>query len=473
MATITVLGAGTNGLTTALLLARDGHEVTVLERDPAPPPRPGDAWEHWSRRGVAQFRMLHYLLARWRLEVQRALPDVLDDLAAAGGLRLNSITSLPEERRGPVRPGDEDFETLTARRPLLEAVLAAAAAREPGVTVRRGVPVDGLLTGRPTAPGVPHVAGVRTGDGGQFPADLVVDCRGRRCGVAGWLSAIGARAPLEEREELGFVYFGRHYRSRHGELPPPLAPLVQHYAPVTAVTLPADNGTWSVGLVTSSADHRLRVLRHPDAWQAALERLPLIAHWGSPAYGEPLTGIDVMAGLADRHRRLVVDGEPVVTGLVAVGDAWAATNPTLGRGISIGIVHARALQDLLREVDLADAEKVVRRFDEVTGATVEPLYRAVLDFDRHRLAELTGEITGVPYETDDRGWRRTKALGAAALTDPDALRLYARTALLLETPQQVFGDPAVAARLEAVAARAPRFPLPGPTRAELLGALGG
>ncbi len=40
MAKIVVLGAGLNGLCTALLLARDGHTVTVFERDPAPPPDP-------------------------------------------------------------------------------------------------------------------------------------------------------------------------------------------------------------------------------------------------------------------------------------------------------------------------------------------------------------------------------------------------------------------------------------------------
>jgi len=28
----------------AMLLARDGHHVTVLERDPPPPPAPADAW---------------------------------------------------------------------------------------------------------------------------------------------------------------------------------------------------------------------------------------------------------------------------------------------------------------------------------------------------------------------------------------------------------------------------------------------
>ncbi len=38
MAEILVLGAGLGGLSTAMLLARDGHQVTVLERDPAEPP---------------------------------------------------------------------------------------------------------------------------------------------------------------------------------------------------------------------------------------------------------------------------------------------------------------------------------------------------------------------------------------------------------------------------------------------------
>jgi 2-polyprenyl-6-methoxyphenol hydroxylase-like FAD-dependent oxidoreductase len=195
----------------------------------------------------------------------------------------------------------------------------------------------------------------------------------------------------------------------------------------------------------------------------------MAAHW---AGGEPFTDVDVMAGLEDRYRRLVVDGEPVVTGLVLVGDAWARTNPALGRGTSIGAVHARAVQQVLREVDLADADKVVRRVDDATAATVEPLYRATLAFDRHRLAELAGEMTGRPYETDDPGWAMTKALTAAALADPDARRLFARMALLVEPADQLFSDPAVVARIRSLGASAPRHPLPGPSRAEVLDAIG-
>jgi 2-polyprenyl-6-methoxyphenol hydroxylase-like FAD-dependent oxidoreductase len=468
---ITVLGAGMNGLTTAMLLARDGHEVTVLERDPAGPPPLGEAWEQWERQGVGQFRRAHYMLPRWRAEIEESLPEVLDDLVAAGGQRFDVIGSVPEERRGPVRPDDERFATITARRPVLEAVLAGAAERTPGLRIRRGVAVTGFVPGTATAPDIPHVAGVHTAGGERITSDLVVDCRGRRARMTDWLCAIGARPAVEEREDSGFVYYARHFRSADGAMPPVFGPLLQHQAPFSTLTLPADNGTWSVVLTTSSADRPLRALRDPAAWQAAVARCPLIAHWASGPGVEPITGIDVMAGLEDRHRSLFVDGEPVVTGVVQLGDAWACTNPSLGRGCSIGAVHARLLQQVLREVDLDDPEKVVRRFDDATAAVVEPMYRATLAFDRHRLAELAGEIDGVPYETDDPRWLLAKALAAAALADPDALRLFLRASLLLEPPQQLFADPAVAQRVLALGGNAPRYPLPGPTRAEVLAAI--
>jgi hypothetical protein len=35
----------------------------------------------------------------------------------------------------------------------------------------------------------------------------------------------------------------------------------------------------------------------------------------------------------------VVGGEPVATGVVPLADAWSCTNPSLGRGVSLGVVH--------------------------------------------------------------------------------------------------------------------------------------
>ena len=85
---IVVLGAGMNGLTTAMLLARDGHEVTVLERDPAAPPPAPDAWDAvgTAGRGPVPAAALHaaaLAARRWR----RRCRTSLDELVAAGGRR--------------------------------------------------------------------------------------------------------------------------------------------------------------------------------------------------------------------------------------------------------------------------------------------------------------------------------------------------------------------------------------------------
>jgi 2-polyprenyl-6-methoxyphenol hydroxylase-like FAD-dependent oxidoreductase len=173
VANVLMLGAGLGGLSTAMLLARDGHQVTVLERDPAEPPPAARAWEAWERRGVNQFHLPHFMLPRWRVQMEREVPEVLDELGAAGGLRINCIGMFPASRRGPLGDGDERFETVTARRPALEAAVAAVAGRTPGVRIRRGVAVTGLLTDPNERTPVPRVRGVLTRGGQTVRADLV------------------------------------------------------------------------------------------------------------------------------------------------------------------------------------------------------------------------------------------------------------------------------------------------------------
>src|ERR1700682_5501539 len=162
MAGIVVTGAGIGGLTTAMLLAGDGHDVTVLERDAASPPEPAEAWTDWERRGVNQFRMLHFFQPRFRAVIEAELPALVSALDRAGALRINAVALAPDQLTGGPREGDGDFEALTGRRPVVEAALAATATETPGVTIRRGTAVAGLTTGPSAATGTPHVTGVRT-----------------------------------------------------------------------------------------------------------------------------------------------------------------------------------------------------------------------------------------------------------------------------------------------------------------------
>jgi flavin-dependent dehydrogenase len=472
MARIVIIGAGVVALGGAMLLARDGHEVVVLERDPAPPPDdPADAWERWERPGLNQFRLPHAFLGGFRAIVQAELPELAKDLESAGALRLNFIRDvLPEAMTGGWRDGDERYEWLTGRRPVMEAVVARAAEATPGVDVRRGTAVTGLISGDEVLPGIPHVTGVRTRAGECIRGDLVVDMTGRRSSLPDWLTEIGARPPAEELEDTGLVYYGRHFRSADGSIPPMMGPPQIAWGTVVSLTLPADNGTWSLVLAAAAKDKALRSLRETERWEATVRALPLIAHWLD---GTPIDdGVQALARLEDRYRGYVVDGTPVATGVVAVADSWACTNPTHGRGASVGMLHALTLRDQVRTVGLDDQAAFAEAFHAATARNVEPWYRLTNATDRHQLAEIAAAIDGDAYDPQDPGYELERSLETATPQDPDCLRANLDLRLVLRTPDQALADPELRAKVLRLGSGW-REPLPfGPNRAELVALAG-
>jgi 2-polyprenyl-6-methoxyphenol hydroxylase-like FAD-dependent oxidoreductase len=463
MARIVVLGAGICGLTASLLLARDGHDVTVLERDAAPvPDGPGDAWAAWERAGVVQFRQPHFLQARGRRVLDDELPDVAAALAAAGAVTYDPTSAPPpsiaDTRR---RPGDEALATLTARRPTLEHVFACAAEEQPRLEVRRGVRACGLRA-RPVD-GTPHVTGVRTDAGATVEADLVVDASGRRSPTGGWLREAGARALPEEAGDAGFVYLSRFFRSDDGSVPPlrsaPLTPL----GSFSVLTLPGDDGTWSITLYVAGRDRPLKGLRHPERFTALVRACPRHAHLLD---GEPVTGVLAMGATVDRLRRFVVDGEPVATGLAAVGDAWACTNPSLGRGMALGLVHAARLRDVAR-AQLDEPRAFALAWDEVTRRELEPWYRATVAVDRARSAEIEALRARRPVPAPaDRAAAVRAALPKAMAHDPDVFRAGLEVMGCLTLPDEVLARPGLAERVLELARATPAPP--GPTREQVL-----
>jgi 2-polyprenyl-6-methoxyphenol hydroxylase-like FAD-dependent oxidoreductase len=467
MAKIVVTGGGVVGLAAAMLLAGDGHEVTVLERDAASPPEPTEAWDQWERRGVNQFRMPHFFLPRFRIVAEAELPNVLKAMDDAGTTRVNPLTAMPDSMNGGHRDGDDRFEALTGRRPIVEAAIARQAEETPGVTVRRGTALAGLVVADDHA-AVPHAVGVRTEGGEELRADVVVDATGRRSPLPHWLEAAGARPPVEELDDSGFVYYGRHFRSADGSIPPALGPYLQEYGSISVLTLPGDNGTWGVALIASARDSALRAVRDADRWEAVVRSLPLAAHWLD---GEPLEKeVVVMAKIEDRHRSFVVDGTPVATGVLPVGDSWACTNPSVGRGASIGLLHAVALRDLIRSAPVGSVE-VATAWHAATEEGVEPLYRATLSFDRGRLGEIEALARGEAYDGGPE-WEITKALQHASFQDPDCLRAFLDVVGLTAQPGELFADEALFTKVLELGAGWRDAPPLGPDREQLLALVG-
>jgi 2-polyprenyl-6-methoxyphenol hydroxylase-like FAD-dependent oxidoreductase len=464
-----IVGGGMMGLCTAMLLAEDGHEVVVLERDGHVPPDPSEAFSSWERRGVNQFRLAHFFLSRFRQIVELELPSLYGALAGAGALTFNVIANIPDEMKGGARPDDDRFDAITGRRAVVEAVTSQVCEESTRIDLRRGVAVKELVGGASDRAGVPHVSGVRTESGEEVTADLVIDAAGRRSALPRWLADLGAAPVVEEMDDSGFVYFGRHFRSASGELPIMLGPLKQDLGTIGILTLPADNGTWSVTLTASSKDADLRALRRPETWARVNRLLPLTAHWID---AEPIDdGVDVMAKIEDRIRDFAPGGKPVATGAVAVADSWSCTNPSLGRGASIGLLHALALRDHLRQDE--DPWALATSWQERTRDTVEPWFRTTRAYDAHRLQEINALMEGRPYETSDEFWLLNRGLEDAALLDGDNIRAVLDMGMALRRPDEVLGDPVLRDRILGQGTDAAAEPGLGPDRAALLAAVSG
>jgi 2-polyprenyl-6-methoxyphenol hydroxylase-like FAD-dependent oxidoreductase len=467
IAKIVIVGAGVVGLGAGLLLCKDGHQVTILEKDAqAAPAGAEEIWGTWQRKGVNQFRLPHFFLARYRGLLDSELPEVKQGLIAAGAVRRNPVLDAPEAIRGSAREEDGAFECITGRRCVVEAAVASVAGRAPHLRIRRGAAAAGLVTGPSAHDGVPHVAGVRLDTGEEITADLVVDMTGRRSPLPQWLEAVGARPPHDELDDSGFVYYGRHFRSAGGDIPPALGGYLTHLGTISALTLPADNGTWSVTLVTSAKDKALYRLRDAAIWEKAVRSLPLVAHWLD---GQPIDDrVMAMARIEDRHRNLMIDGAPVATGVVAVGDAWACSNPTVGRGASIGMLQAVLLRDTITAAGLDDPWKFACSFHRATAEMIEPWYRDTLAGDRHRLAEIDALIAGGEYRPRDPSWEIGQALANAAFKDPDCLRGFVSVAMVLSRAVDVTARPGFLDKVIALGAGWRDEPLPAPSRGELL-----
>ncbi len=465
MGSIIVCGGGVVGLAMATMLGRDGHAVTVLEGDPdSGPDRPLEAWASWKRTGVAQFHQPHSFFARFRQVCDEELPGHTERLVAAGCTWVDFLATPPPtlSDRAP-RPTDAALRLVTGRRPVVESVFSHAAQEQSGVTVRRGVRVAGFVPGRSAVLGVPHVAGVHTTGGEQLRADLVIDAMGRRSPSSDWLDQLGARPPLTESEDRGFAYYTRYYTGP--DRPPILGRALTPMGTVSVLTLHSDNDTWSVTLFAQSGDTRLKALRHADAFSRVVGGCPRQAHWLD---GTPLGGVVAMAGILDRYRRFVVDGEPVVTGFAAVGDAWACTNPSAGRGLSVGLVHAQLLRRTVRGY-LDDPARFAQLWDEGTERVVTPFYRNQVAADRARTAEMTALRDGLVPQAAPSVMDR---FAAAAARDADVFRALLETMLCTALPVDVLARPGMREKIERWGSE-PAPPTPGPDRTRLLELIAG
>jgi 2-polyprenyl-6-methoxyphenol hydroxylase-like FAD-dependent oxidoreductase len=354
-----IVGSGPTGLLLGAALARRGHQVTSVDRDPGPT---GDTWH---RRGVMQFEHAHGFRPQVPMTLQAAWPEAFDSWRALGAEPVETSPA-----------GSPQVLGVLSRRSTFERALRSAAKKQPGLTLRTGH-VDVLIVERG------HVVGARV-DGSVVEADLVVDASGRAGRLGGW-STQGGDAELDG--DCGLAYVDRTYQLRPSAEPGPMVSPVAYIADFDGyqcLVFLHEAGHFSVVLVRPTADAALKTPRFEAAFEAACGAIPALAEWTEPDRSHATSAVLVGGALRNVYRRQA--GTP---GLVAVGDSVATTTPTRGRGIAMSCMQVTALLALLDEG--ADPTTVAEPFGVWCDHAIEPWVADHLAIDGGMVRRWRGE----------------------------------------------------------------------------------
>ncbi|MGW3343841.1 FAD-dependent oxidoreductase [Nonomuraea rubra] len=440
-----VIGASIAGLLSAAALHRRFAQVTVLDRDTLPAV---DA----HRRGVAQSRHAHGLLARGSEVMDELLPGLTAELVAQGAIRGDMQDRARHVHGGRrLARGSSGLTGVLVSRPLLEGQVRRRVSALPGVRVLAERTVTGLLSSRG------RVTGVRLAEGELIPADLVVDASGRGSRTPLWLGDLGCRPPREERVTIDLRYSSREFRRRDDHLAGDLIAVVGPTpgVPRAGLALALEDERWAVTLAGYGAGPPHGHAGFPGY---ATTATPPRGHAGFTAFagtlaapdlhhlvttaeplGEPRT-YHTPAAVRRRYERLASFPD----GLLVIGDAVCSFNPLYGQGMTVAALEARALLD----PDLSPAA-YFRRIAAVVDLPWEITVGADL-----RIATTAGRPTP-----------RMRLIGAyldrfhaAAEHDAELTRRFLRVTNLYDPPQALMSPPALLRVLRSGAQRAVPVP---------------
>lgn len=310
---IITVGGGLGGSTLAKVMAKQGARVLVLERETQFKDRVRGEW-----------------MAPWGVAEAQAL-GIYDLLCDTSGQELRWL----DRYLGPTRGERRDFVATTPQHvpsfalhhPTMQEVLLRAAS-EAGAEVRRGAHVRAVKSGK-----LPSITVEHRGQVEEFCARLVVGADGRASMVRQW-GAFPLRHDPEHLLIAGVLL--EHMNTLEDKV----ISIISNPGRSSVIFAPQGQGRVRAYLVRQK-DAQYRLQGENDLPRFLEESLKTGAatDWYADAKANgPLATFDCADTWVEH---------PYKEGVVLIGDAAAANDPTFGQGLSLTVRDVRVLRDAL------------------------------------------------------------------------------------------------------------------------------
>jgi flavin-dependent dehydrogenase len=340
---VAIVGASIAGCTAAILFARKGAKVALIERDTDP--------------NAYKKLCTHFIQASATPMIQRL--GLAEPIEAAGGIR-NDVEIYTRWGR-IVAPREQVIKRpaygYSIRRETLDPLLRKIAIETPGVNYMPGFSAHELLVSKNRIAGV-AIQGAG-GETRQIKAALVVGADGRQSRIA---ELAGLAAKQKPNGRIGYFAHYRDLRLQCGD-----RAQMWFLEPDIAYTFPNDDG---VTLATAMPGHAKLAEWKSDP-EAAMVRLfqtlPGGPHLSEAKRVSPMLGVIHYPNLIRK---------PVRQGLALVGDAAQSLDPLWGVGCGWAFQSAEWLADCVG--------------DSCKGADTAQLDRNLTAYAKRHKSELAG-----------------------------------------------------------------------------------
>jgi 2-polyprenyl-6-methoxyphenol hydroxylase-like FAD-dependent oxidoreductase len=419
---IAIIGAGPIGALTAIMAADAGHEVNLIEVGGYPRLRPDQAWSPSTGRTMQQDQP-HTLLSPAVETLEKSAPDVLATLTSMGARitdELGDFTDGPEHQH---------IRKLECRRALLECAFGAALSKR-AITRIQGRATELIVDAEGAANGI-----VLSGRTLVF-SDIVIDARGNNSA-----EMIGLKPRHVRHMPSDLIYLTCWFQVANAVAP---RQSVFELPYCTVLYFRADNQYTAASFVLSAADPLATRLRDQGLFLEALGLIP----GSDDIIGTPVGRIIASGRFGNRWASSVGPYGMLQDKVVSVGDALVMTNPTFGRGLSLGFQHvARVVPQI--EMAITNPRAFGVALNKWERQKILPWFTHQVSYDTERsqvlaksLSEDSGDVIAGDRPSDTPlDWFAT--LRMYAKSDVRAATVVSEVKHLRKHPALLAGDPGV------------------------------